>query len=423
MRLIDDAERRARLARRHALGAPHRVGDVDDAVRAIVALHATEAATPFLSINARVDARSRDEMARSLYESRSIVKQLAMRRTVFVFPRDLLVPVLSAPASRVAGQGKAALVKDLRQIGIAGDAEAWLDTASVAVMDVLAGGRERSAEELREGLAELSGKVSRYEHKSYGAVQHIAPRVISWMGANGDVVRGRNASHWRVNRILWARMDEWIGGSLDRMDEAAAYAALVERYLRAFGPVTEIDLVWWFGATKSAMRQAIAALGAVEVRLERNGTGWVLPDDVAPEPPVESWAAVLPALDPTALGWKQREFYLHPDFVPAIFDRTGNCGTTAWWNGEIVGAYVQDDAGRVELVIGRDPGPVGRSALESEAARLGLWLDGERVNAAYKSPIIGRDGTTWSDHGVSRIGMPEERSPVSSESQRRSRSE
>jgi hypothetical protein len=32
-------------------------------------------------------------------------------------------------------------------------------------------------------------------------------------------------------------------------------ARLVAAYLYGFGPVTEADLVWWFGATKGAMRQ------------------------------------------------------------------------------------------------------------------------------------------------------------------------
>ena len=68
----------------------------------------------------------------------------------------------------------------------------------------------------------------------------------------------------------------------------------------------------------------------------------------------------------------------------------GSCGTTAGWNGQIVGAYVQDEAGRIELMLGRDPGPVGRAVLHTEAMRLEEWLDGEKVNALYKSPLV-----TW----------------------------
>ncbi|MGW1680314.1 winged helix DNA-binding domain-containing protein [Saccharopolyspora sp. NPDC002376] len=390
MRVIDDAERRARLARRHALAPQHRVEDAEAAVKAMTVLHATEPATPYLSILARVDSFTRADFEHALFESRSLVKQLAMRRTLFVFPRDLLPAALSAPSERVAGQEFGKLVKDLHNGGITDDGTAWLDAARQAVLQELVGGHESSAKDLREGLAELSGQVSMYEHKPYGNVQHIAPRVLTWMGASGDLVRGHNGSHWRVNRNLWARMDEWFEEPVARVEVREAYAQLVESYLRSFGPVTETDLVWWFGATKSAMRQTLADVSAVQVQLEREQVGWLLPDDVDPEPPVEPWAAVLPALDPTALGWKERDFYLAPDFHPAVFDRSGNCGTTAWWDGRIVGAYVQDDAGRIELIVPENPGPTARAALQAEAERLEDWLDGEKVSTLYKSPLI-----TW----------------------------
>ena len=154
--------------------------------------------------------------------------------------------------------------------------------------------------------------------------------------------------------------------------------------------MTERDLMWWFGATKAAMRRALPDLNAVQVRLERDQNGWVLPDDADPEPLVEPWAALLPVLDPAALGWKERHFYLAPDFCSAIFDWSGNCGTTAWRDGRIAGAYVQDEAGLIELIVPRDPGPAGRAALQAEAKRLEDWLDGEKVTALYKSPLV-----TW----------------------------
>jgi hypothetical protein len=229
-----------------------------------------------------------------------------------------------------------------------------------------------------------------YEDKPYGAVLHVAPRVLTWLSATGDVVRSRNAGHWRISRPLWTRMDYWLGAPPTRCEVREGYAELVGRYLRTFGPVTERDLVWWFGATKGAMRQALSDLNAVRVRLERAQIGWVLPDDVDPAPAVEPWAALLPALDPTAMGWKDRDFYLQPDFAPAIFDWAGNCGTTAWCDGQIVGAYVQDDSGRVELIVPHSPATGARAALEVEAKRLEDWLDGEKVTALYKSPLV-----TW----------------------------
>jgi Winged helix DNA-binding domain len=394
MRLIDDAERRARLARRHALAPQHRVADAVAATAAMTVLHATEPATPYLSLFARIDSFARADLDDALFESRSLVKQLAMRRTLFVFPRDLLPAAVSGPSARIAGQEHGRLVKDLERSEVTADGAGWLATARKAVLGRLAGGAELSARELREDLAELAGRVSMFEGKPYATVLHVAPRVLTWLSATGDVVRGRNAGHWRITRPLWTRMDDWLGAPVSRCEVREGFAELVAAYLRAFGPVTERDLTWWFGATKGVMRQALSDLDAVQVRLGREQAGWVLPDDVDPEPPVGPWAALLPALDPTALGWKERDFYLAPDFSPAIFDWSGNVGTTAWWDGRIVGAYGQDDAGRVELIVARDPGPAGRAALRAEARRLEDWLDGQKVTALYKSPLV-----TWDRAG------------------------
>lgn len=54
----------------------------------------------------------------------------------------------------------------------------------------------------------------------------------------------------------------------------------------------------------------------------------------------------LPALDPTTMGWQRRHFYLG-DQAEKNFDRNGNGGPTAWWNGRIVGGWLAGDVVRI----------------------------------------------------------------------------
>jgi hypothetical protein len=385
VRHVDDAERRSRLARRHAIHPGHRVGDAVAATRAMTVLHSTEPPTPYLSLQARVDGLTRADVDRALYDDRSLVKQLAMRRTLFVFPRDLLPATWGSASARVADQERKRITKDAVLGGLATDGEEWLRSAREAVLDRLAGGDQVSARVLRDELPALTGKVHVGRGTKWAAEVSMAPRILVQLGAEALIVRGRNASHWRVSQPQWTSMAAWLGEVPEPLDEAAGYAELVRRWLRTFGPGTETDIVWWLGSTKSVVRRALADVGAVPVSLDSGDTGFLLADDVDAEPAVEPWAALLPVLDPTLMGWKQRDFYLHADHTPYLFDTNGNGGTTAWWNGRVVGCWVQDPDAVVRVVLREDIGAEGRAALDAEAGRLTAWLAGEIVNSIYAS--------------------------------------
>lgn len=404
MRHLDDDERRRRIAVRHAIAPSSRVGTPEEATEAVAVLHATEPHTVYLSLAARVDHPTLAEIDRVLYEDRTLVKQLAMRRTLFVFPRDLLTAAWPSASARVAAAERARLAKEIEKHEVAADGAAWVEAAAQAILRRLAGGDAVGAAQLRSELPELAGRSVPGGVKQWDISTPFAPRVLTILGLEGRLMRGRNAGHWRTSRPLWTATETWLGdGPLppSPLSRAQGYAELIGRYLARFGPATEVDLVWWLGATKSIVRAGLDALDAVEVSLDGGDTGFVLPGDDSPGDPRagitagldpatsgESWAALLPVLDPTTMGWKERDFFLAPDLAPRIFDTNGNGGSTAWWRGRVVGCWVQQPDGKVEVRLAVPVEPDGVAALDQEAARLTSWLDGQVIAPIYKSPLM-----------------------------------
>ena len=380
---ISDEQRRARLAVRHAVAPGTRVDDAVAATRAVTVLHSTEPATVYLSCFARVTDLRVADVDRALESDRTLVKQLAMRRTLFVFPRDLLPAAWGSASVRVGQAERKRMAKEVEQAGIARDGEEWVDRVRDAVLAELAGEPEGlTAADVRDRVPEAAVKL-----EVNGGSVWLHSRVLTLLGLTADVVRGTNTQHWRLSRPRWTRTADWLGDVPPALPADEGYAELVRRWLGSFGPGTEADLVWWLGATKGAVRAALVALEAVPVTLDGGATGWVLPGDEAEVEPVEPWAALLPVLDPTVMGWKERDWYLG-DHGPQIFDRNGNAGTTALVDGRVVGCWTQDDGGAVSVHLLEAVPPAAQALLDVEAARLTTWLDGVRVGTVYPSPAM-----------------------------------
>lgn len=387
VRPVDDAERRRRFARRHGLAPEHRLPDVAGVVQAMTVLHATEPPTVHLAVAARCEAASVADVEQALHVDRTLVKQLAMRRTVFAFPPDLLPAAWGSAAARTHRAALQELLAAVAAGGLHPDPEVWWrevgdllraelhergEVASAEVSSL----HPRLAERITVGSGRWTNQVS------------VGPRALLVLGARGEVVRSGNRGHWRTARPAWSLTADVLPEVGPPLEEGEGYAELVRRWLHTFGPGTEDDLVWWLGSTRTAVRRALTAVDAVAVALDGGQVGWLLPDDV--EPVVEEkapWAALLPTLDPTLMGWKGRDFVIDPEDVPLVFDSAGNAVATAWWQGRVVGTWAQDDDARVRVVVHprheAEVGAVGRAALEAEAERLGAFLDGVVVASPY----------------------------------------
>lgn len=381
MRHVTAEERRSRIAVRHRLCPSASADSAESVTSALVALHATEPAAVYLSCWARAESLQPTDIDRALYTDRSIVKQLAMRRTLFAFPRDLLPAVWSSAAARVADIEKARIVKGVEAAGLSTDGRDWLERAHSEVRAELSSRPNgRTALEIRQAVPRINVPISLAAGSRWASTA-----VLTQMGAAAEITRGANLNHWRASRPLWTLTKHWLPEATAVCPSTDGYRELVRRWLHSFGPGTLDDLVWWLGTTKTVARQAISDLDAVPVSLEGGQTGWLLPDDLEKVDDPGPWAALLPTLDPTVMGWKLRDFYLDPH-EKEVFDRRGNARTTAWVNGRVVGSWDQDRDGHVRVLLLEAVSKPARRALDEQAASLTAWLAGVRVRVGFTGP-------------------------------------
>ena len=358
----------------HRLAAAHRASTPLDVARSLVALHSTDPASVPLAIAARTagPGASVAEVDDALYDERSIVRVMGMRRTIWAVPTELVEVVAAACGRSIAANERRTLVKVLEENDVTRGAEGWLRDVE---QDVLAAIAERGAAlttEITEDVPLLKGRVTIGGTAKWAAQVGIGTRVVLVLACEGRIVRERPRGSWTSSQYRWSVAPPVA----EPMSKEDGQAELARRWLVAFGPASVDhlnDLRWWAGWTVAATKQALAAAGEVEPVVGDDGP----------------WAALVPALDPTTMGWKQRDWYLG-DLGPQVFDRNGNAGPAVWWSDRIVGGWAQRATGEVVLRLLVDVGRDGAAAVDAEAARLQAWLDaaGAIVKPRFPTPLL-----------------------------------
>ena len=376
------ALRRARLVHRQ-LTTGH--ATVDDAARSVVVLHATDPATVYLSVLARCSSLGVADVSRELYDERRLVRMMGMRRTLFVVPAEL-VPVVHAAASLdVAATMRKRLLTQLATLPtdpeLPEDLAGWLAGVEAGVEQAAARLGVASGAQLAAAEPRLRTALLPTSDKAYDVRRTITSQVLVLMGAEGRLVRGRPMGGWTSRQHTWEPGAAWWPDGVEPLEPALARARLVEAYLRRFGPATEADVAWWTGWPLGTTRRALAAADTASL-----AGGLVAADDVEPDPESAPAAVLLPALDPTPMGWKQRDWYL-PDDPRPLYDTNGNVGPTVWWDGEVVGGWAVRPDGSVVTELLADRGAEARTAVADAAAALAQRLDGTVVVPSFRTPL------------------------------------
>ena len=386
VRKVGLGERRARLAVRHRLVPAERTDDVVALTDGLGALHSTDPVTVYLSTAARMRTAGLTALENALYTDRSLVRHHAMRRTLWVLGRDTARAAhLATTLDLLRVQRK--LVLGMLEAGGIAEPESWLAAVGAEIVELLAETGPLTAREIGARLPAAAVPVPVGSGK-FATTQAAHSRVLLVLGFEGRVVRARPTGSWINGQYRWAAATSWFPGGFDDPDPdpRRAAAELARRWLWTFGPGTRTDLQWWAGWTVATTKRALADLGAVEVDLD-DGPGYLLPDDLDEIDDPGPSTALLPGLDPSTMGWKQRGFHLDPAHVPVLFDRNGNGGPTAWVDGRIVGGWAQRRDGEIVLRIMEDIGVEAEAALQRQAQELQVLLGEVRFTPRFPAPL------------------------------------
>lgn len=331
----------------------------------ICGLHATGAATPYLSLFARTRNFVREDLDKELDDKKTLARIRCMRKTVYILVKEMIPIAHAATCGLVELNAK----YYLRYLGIT--AEEY-QKASRLILKVLKG-KGMNSREIKEAIKAKSSKSA----------------VINYMCDKGFLIRGIPKGSWKSNAHTYYRFDEFFPDiDLKKTDEKEARRSLIEYYIAAFGPVTETDMVWWTGFTKGQIGEVLkepqSELTQVGIS-DIGGSYFMLKSDVGTlqssrfqRGPVVN---LLPWLDPYLMGYKERQRYLEQECYHKVFDRSGNATSTILETGIVVGVwdFAEEEGPVVKLhIFDKVAGDI-RQKIYSEAQRIGRFIADKEV--------------------------------------------
>ncbi|HKY48460.1 MAG TPA: crosslink repair DNA glycosylase YcaQ family protein, partial [Acidimicrobiia bacterium] len=178
MRTVTTDERQARLGVRHHLADRFKADTVEAAAGRMVGLHASDPASIYLAARARVRNTTVQLIERALYEDRSMLRILGMRRTMFAAPLDLARLIQVGAASRLIDGERKRMAGFLAAGGITDEPLTWLREMEEATFQALQQGGPSFAQELTMKVPGLSDKIPFGEGTRWAGTMGVSTRVL-----------------------------------------------------------------------------------------------------------------------------------------------------------------------------------------------------------------------------------------------------
>jgi hypothetical protein len=358
---------------KHYLTDDSKIDDIVRIVKDVGGLHATISKTPYLSLFSRAKSFTREKLDRELYEKRSLCKIRCVRKTVYLLPKEMISIAFSATKKMVELTSE----RYSRYLGVT---QKEYIKMSKLVLEVL-----------------KSGGMTAKELKTALTTDLNISAILNLMCDQGLLIRGNPKKGWKSNIHIYYRFSDYFPDiDLNEPSEAQAVALLVQYYVSSFGPVTEKDIVWWTGLTKTAIQEALQELQPQTISVEIEGFKdyfiMLRSDKVLKTATRHENRAVnlLPALDSYLMGYKERERYLSYKHYDKVFDRSGNATSTILFDGRIVGVWDFKEGKKqsVKFLLFEEIENSVLQEIRSKAQEIGKFIAGKEVQVKECDSMI-----------------------------------
>jgi len=339
-----DRERvnRYRFLKQH-LAAPAKTKDLARVIEETGPIRSVPASSSYLSLWARAAGFRHRNLDDAIVQARTLASVRGMRGKLYIVPIGHL-PSYYRLAQSEFRNGLTAVTDEIRAlVGQAASQDAsTCEALEQRVLEILATRGPATIAELDVMLAAACAQPATGEF-GIRLGQHLIPA----MEARGLVVRAGSKGGWRSEQYRYAAVSAWLP-DLDpsSLSWREAIEGALLAYIRAYGPVTLGDIVFWFGSVPRSQLAGILLrlqrkLWHLEIRgfhgdyvmlrehMEEMGDRRLPLGKVALLPPRDSYLA--------AYGDTQR--LLDRADRDRVLDRAGEPGGTIWLDGKVIGGW------------------------------------------------------------------------------------
>jgi hypothetical protein len=271
-------------------------------VKALCGVNAQLPSAMELSLQARVEGLSIEDIETSMVADRTIVRTWCMRGTMHLLHAEDLDWLLSTIAPGVIRAGWRWLEKR------AGLSHERSEKVLEAAYQTLRANGPMTRRELMAAVSEKHG----------AEVKPAAAGVVHLNGLLGRVCFG---PHHGADPTYVAT-DDWLGRKL-KVSQKPEHLKLVRRYLQGYAPAEPRDLAAWWGFALKEAKAAWDLLKEELVELDVEGASvWLLGSQLSSLTGAKRQTQsvrLLPAFDTYLLGYQNRDFAVPPGYQDRIF--------------------------------------------------------------------------------------------------------